>query len=142
MDNAFHKRQVHSLIIMSKVNPAANAFEHIDPDAGIFEHILAAEIVKLFNAVFFNLFATGNAQLLFGRHFGRQAVAIPAQPALNLFAVHGLKTCYNIFDIRHHNMPIVRRSVGKRRAVIKDKFSGTIAVVHRFFKSFIFFPKF
>lgn len=49
---------------MTEIHPAADALKHLDPDAGIFENVRAAEIVKLFDAVFLNLFAAGNAKLL------------------------------------------------------------------------------
>ena len=54
----------------------------------------------------------------------------------------GLKTGHDILNIRNHNVAVVRRAVGKRRAVIKDKLGGTVAVVNGFFKSVVFFPEF
>ena len=141
VDDAFHKRQIHGLVIVTEIHPAADALKHLDPDAGIFENVRAAEIVKLFDAVFLNLFAAGNAKLLFGRHFGRQTVAVPPQTPLDLFAVHRLITGDNVFNVRNHNMSVVRRTVGKRRAVVKNEFGGTVAVVNGFFKSFVFVPE-
>ena len=142
MNDAFHKRQIHGFVIVGKIYPAADPLEHIDPDVGIFQYVLTAEIVEFFNPELFDLFAAGNAELLFRRHFGRQAVAVPAQAAFNLFAAHGLKTGDHVFDIRHHDVPVVRGAVGKRRSVIKNELGRAVAVMNRFFKSFVFFPEF
>ncbi len=84
---------------MVKINPAADTLKHIHPNAGIFQYVGTAEIIKFFNAVFFNLFAAGNAKLFFGRHFSREAVAVPPQTAFDFFAVHGLETGDNVFHI-------------------------------------------
>ena len=141
MNNTFHKRQVHSFVVMIEINPAANTLKEFYPNSGIFQNIRTAEVVEFFHAVGFNLFASGNAELFFSCHFRRKSVAVPPQTTFYFFAIHSLKTRHHVFNIRHHNVSVVWSAVGKRRSVIKHKFCCAVAVMHRLFKSFIFFPE-
>ena len=126
---------------MAEINPAADALKHIDPNSGILQNVGTAKIIKLFNSEFLNLLASGNAKLFFGRHFGRKAVTVPAKATLDFFTVHGLKAGDHVLNIRDHYMAVVRRAVGKRRAVIEYELGGTVTITYGFFKSLVFFPK-
>jgi len=77
--------------------------------------------VKLGHAVIEDRLAAREVQFLFRMQFGRQAVAVPAEAAVDRLAAHGLKARDQILDEAGDQMAVVRQAVGKGRAVIEHE---------------------
>ena len=67
-------------------------------------------------------------------------MSIPAESAFHLETLHGFETRNHVFDITSQKMSIVRKPVGKWRAVIEDKFVRGAPLVDAGLKSAILSP--
>ncbi len=79
-------------------------------------------VVELVHAEVQNRLAPGHPEVALSLYLRRQAMAIPAKAALDSLAAHGLIARHQVFDVSRHNVAIVGQSIGKRRAVVEDKF--------------------
>jgi hypothetical protein len=61
-----------------------------------------------------------DAELLLGLHLGGQAVAVPAEAALDALAAHGLVAGDDVLDVAGQQVAVVRQAVGEGRAVVED----------------------
>ena len=68
----------------------------------------------------------GEAELLLRLDLGRQAVAVPAEPALDPAAAHGLVAGHHVLDVAGQQVAVVRQAVGERRAVVEDVLVGAV----------------
>ena len=68
--------------------------------------------------------APGDAELLLGCHLGGQAVAVPAEPALDPVAAHGLVAGDHVLHVAGEQVAVVGEAVGERRTVVEDVLVG------------------
>ena len=62
-----------------------------------------------------------------GMQLGRQAVAIPAEAALDHLAAHGLVARHEVLHEAGDDVPVVRQAVGERRPVVEDELRRALA---------------
>ena len=73
----------------------------------------------------------GDAELLLGLDLGGQAVAVPAEAALDPLAAHRLVAGHGVLDEAGEQVAVVRQAVGERRAVVEHVLVGVGAPVDR-----------
>ena len=71
------------------------------------------------------------AELLLGLDLGRQAVAVPAEAALDPPATHGLVARHDVLDVAGQQVPVVGQPVRERRAVVEDVLVGPVGPASR-----------
>ena len=64
--------------------------------------------------------APGQAELLLGRHLGGEAVAVPAEAALDAPSPHGLEAGDGVFHESREEVAVVGEPVRKGGPVVKD----------------------
>ena len=69
----------------------------------------------------------GDAELLLGLDLGGQAVAVPAEAALDPAAAHRLVARHDVLDVAGEQVAVVRQAVGERRAVVEDELVGAVS---------------
>ena len=93
------------------------------------QHRFPGDRVERGDAHLVDLALVGDAQLPFGLKLGGQSVGVPAEPALHLLAAHGLVAREQVLGVAGEKMPVVRKAVGERRAVVEDPLLASGAVV-------------
>ena len=73
----------------------------------------------------------GDAELLLGVDLGRQAVAVPAEAALDALAAHRLVARHGVLHEAGQEVAVVRQAVGERRPVVEDELVGVGAPANR-----------
>src|SRR5262249_10940003 len=81
-------------------------------------------VVELGHAEVLDLAPPREAELAFGLDLGRQAVAIPTEPALDPVAAHRLVAGDGVLHVAGEKVAVVREAVGEGRAVVEDEFVG------------------
>ncbi|GMA85749.1 hypothetical protein GCM10025868_09990 [Angustibacter aerolatus] len=67
-----------------------------------------------------------DAQLLLGLDLGGQAVAVPAEPALDAAPAHRLEARHDVLHVPGQQVAVVRQAVRERRAVIEDELVAAV----------------
>ena len=83
-------------------------------------HDLAAVGVELVEAVADDGLATGEPELLFSGHLGRETVAVPAEAALDAVAAHRLVAGDGVLHEAGEEVAVVGEPVRERRPVVED----------------------
>jgi hypothetical protein len=104
-----------------KGNPAGLPRDIPLPFPGVALHRLAASGVELGDAEREDRVAAGDADLFLHFQLCRQAMAIPAEAALNMAAPHGLIARDEILHESGREVSVVRKTVRERRTVIEDE---------------------
>ena len=120
--HAFHEAFVHGAVGSFEAHPAGGAIDVKFPLVCIALHRELALGVEFFDAIFEDRRPAEDLDFLFNLKFRRQAVAIPAEPAIDMAAAHRLVSRYDILHEAGGDVPIVREAIGERRAVVKDEF--------------------
>ena len=81
--DALHVGEVEGLVVVVEVDPAGLAGDVALPLVGVAQHAGAAGVVELVDAELGDRRMPGDAELLLGLDLGRQAVAVPAEAALD-----------------------------------------------------------
>ena len=75
-----------------------------------------------------------DAEFLLDDDLGRQAVAVPAEAALDALAAHRLIARHDVLDVAGQQVAVVRQAVGERRAVVEHElvvlFASTVGGRH------------
>ena len=140
--DGLHVVRVHGLVVVVEIDPAAHTGHSLAPFAGVAEHDLAAVLVELCNAVVLNLLLAGDLKLLLHLVFYRKSVAVPSEAAVNQLSLHGHIAWINIFYSTRNKVSEVRKSSGKRRAVVEYIFIASFPLLHRLLENIILFPEF
>ena len=119
--DALHVGEVQRLVVVVEVDPARLPPHVVAPFAGVAQHGLAAGLVELLDAHRGDVGLAGDAEDPFGLHLGGQPVAVPAEPALYLLALHGAKARHQVLDVPGDQVPVVRQPVGERRPVVEHE---------------------
>ncbi len=125
--DALHVREVHRLVGVLEVDPARLARHVALPGVGRPLHELAAVGVEVVDAVGDHGLAARELELLFCRHLGREAVAVPAETALDAMAAHRLEAGDGVLDEAGQEMAVVGQPVREGRPVVEDVL-GVLAV--------------
>ena len=126
-----HEVGVHGLVAVVEVDPARLAGDVLLPLVGVLQHGGGAVLVELGQAHVLDLALVGDAQLLLRLELGGQAVAVPAEHAVDLLAAHGLVARDDVLDVARQQVAVVRQAVGERRAVVEDVLFVAVALVDR-----------
>ncbi len=113
--DAFHVVQVEGLVVVVEVDPPGLARHVVAPLVGVLEHGLAARVVELGDAHRLDLALVRDPQLLLGLDLGGHAVRVPAEPALDVLAAHGLVARDDVLGVAGQQVPVVREAVRERR---------------------------
>ena len=126
-----HVAGVEGLVAALEVDPARLAGDVVLPLLGVLEHRLLRLRVEGADAHLLDLALLGDAELLHRLELGRQAVRVPAEDAVDLLAAHRLEPREEVLRIAGQQMPVVRKPVGERWAVVEDPLVGALALRDR-----------
>ena len=119
---ALHVGEVHGPVVVVEVDPARRTVDVVLPVGAELHDRGAAVLVEAGDAVFQDVAAAGELQLGLRMQLRRQAVAVPAEPALDLSAAHRLVARHQVLHEAGDDVPVVREPVGEGRPVIEDVF--------------------
>jgi hypothetical protein len=122
-----HEGRVHRLVVVDEVDPPRLARDVAVPAVGVLHDRSAARLVEVVDAVLGDGHVAGDAQLALGLHLGRQAVAVPAEAALDAAAPHGLVAGDRVLHVPGQQVAVVGQPVGERGPVVEDVL---VAAVH------------
>ena len=129
--DALHVGGVQRLVVVVEVDPAGLPGHVVAPLVGVAQHRFAAGLVELLDPHRDDLGLAGDAEQALGLDLGGQAVAVPAEPALDPAALHGAEPRHHVLDVAGDQVPVVRQAVGERRAVVEDELVCQRALLHR-----------
>ncbi len=122
--DGFHVVGVERLVVVREVDPAGLTRDVALPVHRVLQHRRPAGVVELVHAEFEDLRLRGDAELLLRLDFGRQAVAVPAEPALDPATPHGLVARNQVLHVAGQQVAVVRQAVRERRAVVEHELVG------------------
>jgi hypothetical protein len=126
--DGLHEGDVHRLVVVVEVDPAAHAGDGLAPLLDIGQHHGAARLVEDVHARGRDVRGAGKAQLLLRERLDGQAVAVPAEAALHEMSAHGLVARGDVLDGAGEQMAVVRQAGGEGGAVVEDVFLGVLVV--------------
>lgn len=118
--HTLHKIQVHSLIIVPKIDPSPSASNNLLPFLHIASNNAPAGLVVLTDPHFHNLFAARDVELLINLVLDGEAVAVPAEAARDVVAGHRLVARDDVLDGAGEYVAVVREAGGEGGAVVED----------------------
>src|SRR6185503_19072034 len=121
-----HVVGVERLVVVLEVDPAALAAHVGLPYVGVLQDGLTAYGVELLDAQLDDLGLGLQAQHTLRLELGRQAVSVPAEPALDPAPAHGLVARDQVLDVSGEQVTVVRQAVGERRAVVEDELVAAV----------------
>ncbi len=121
-----HVTGVERLVVVVEIDPAGLPGDVLLPFPGIGEHGCPAGLVELVDAEVEDLRLAGDAELLLGLDLRRHAVRVPAETALDALSAHRPVPRDDVLHIAGEEMPVVRKAVRERRAVVEDVFVAAV----------------
>ena len=103
-----HERQVKGLVVVVEVDPPGLPGDVGAPFAGVAQHRVAAGVVEYPDTHLLDLGLVGDVELTLDLEFGRQAMGVPAEPALHLVAAHRPVARDDVLDISGQQVAVVR----------------------------------
>ncbi len=119
--DALHEGEVEGLVVVVEVDPARLAGHVVAPLVRVAHDRGAAHLVELLDAERLDLGLHLEAEFALGLDLGRQAVAVPAEPALDPATEHGLQARHRVLDVAGEQVAVVRQTVGEGRTVVEDE---------------------
>ena len=138
--DGLHEARIHRLVAVVEIHPARLAGDVFLPLVRVAQHRGRAVLVEGAHAHLFDASAVLDAQLLLRLQFGGQAVAVPAEDASDLLALHGLVARDDVLDVARQQVTVMRQAVGEGRAVIKDIFLVALAGANGFVEGAVLLP--
>ena len=126
---------------MVEVDPAAHARHGTAPFADVAHDHGAAGFVERGDAVFADPVGAGDAEGLLGERLDGEAVAVPAEAALDMLATHRLVARDDVLDCAGEQMAVVRKTRGERRAVVEDEGVAVLRLLQALRKSVVLLPE-
>ena len=117
-----HVVEVHGLVVVLEIDPAGLTGDRLLPLLGVLEHRGAAVLVETLDAVVDDRRPATDGKVLLGFHLGGEAMAVPAEAALDPLALHGLVPGHHVLHVAGEQVTVVREAVGERRTVVEDVF--------------------
>ena len=139
--DGLHEVGVHRAVLVVEVDPAAHALDGLAPLGGVAQHDAPAGLVELRHAVGLDLRLARDAELLFHLVLDGQAVAVPAEAALDALSFHGLVARKDVLDGAGREVAEVGQPRGKGRAVVEHELGRVPAVLDRAVKGVVFAPE-
>ena len=139
--DGLHVVHVHRAVAVAEIHPTAHALHDGLPLFRVTQHDAAAGLVELVDAVVLDLLLAGQLQLLLHLVFDRQAVAVPAERPLAVFAAHGLVARDHVLDGAGEDVPVVGQTGGEGRAVVEQELGVALAVLHGLLEDAVLFPE-
>ena len=107
------------LVIVVKIDPAAQALDSGSPLRGVTHDDSAALFIVFVNAKLLHGSFAGDAQLLVDLVLDGEAMGIPTKSALNMVSLHRPVAGNNVFDRGGEKMAIVRQTRSKGRSIVE-----------------------
>ena len=139
--DGLHVGEIHGLVVVVEIDPAAHAGDGFAPLGDVGEDHGAAGFVELADAGGEDVRGALEAELVLGEGFDGQAVAVPAEAALDVVAAHGLVAGGDVLDGAGEEVAVVGEAGGEGRAVEEDEGGGAGAVGEGFFEGVVFLPE-
>mmetsp|Transcript_41792 Transcript_41792/g.110426 ORF Transcript_41792/g.110426 Transcript_41792/m.110426 type:complete len:1093 (+) Transcript_41792:362-3640(+) len=117
--DALHVAELHGLVVVVKVDPAAEARDDVPPLLGVLLHDAAALLVVLVDAHLHDVGASPDLELRVDDALDRDAVAVPAEAPLHVVAALVRVARDDVLDRAREDVAIVRQPGGERRAVVE-----------------------
>ena len=115
-----HVGEVHGLVVVLEVDPPGLTGDRLLPLTRIAQDRFSARGVEAFDAVLDYVGPPGDRKVLHGLHLGRQAVAVPAEAAVDPVATHGLVPGHDILHVAGQEVAVVGQPVGEGWTVVED----------------------
>ena len=138
--NGFHVIGIQSCVGIFEVHPASKPRQLFFPLGCVPENTFSALGVEGFHPHHFNVFATSEAKFFFNFVLHRKTVTVPTIRTRNVITPHGGVTRHRVFQGLAKNMPVVRKSVRKRRSIEKYELGFTKTLFYRTFENILTLP--
>ncbi len=125
-EHALHVVEVERLVVVLEVDPPGLRADVLLPVLRVPQHRRAAGVVELGDAERLDLRLVRDPELLLGLDLGGQAVAVPAEAALDPAAAHRLVAGHDVLDVARQQVAVVRQPVGEGRAVVEDELVAAV----------------
>ncbi len=140
-EHALHEGEVHGLVGVLERDPPRLASHIALPGVGGALHDLAAVGVELVETVGDHRLPAGKPELLLSGHLGREAVAVPAEAALDAMAEHRLIARDGVLHEAGEEMAVVGQPVRERGPVVEDVLGLRSVQGHRRLEGAVRLPK-
>lgn len=117
--NWLHEVEIHSLIIVLKVNPSAKTTNNLFPLSRVTHNYISATLIVLFNSHLHYLPLMSNLQLFIDLVLHWQTVAVPPEPSLNIVACLGGISTNHIFNSTSCYMTVMWSACRERRSIVE-----------------------
>ena len=117
--HGLHEAEVHRLVVVVEVDPAAHARNRLAPFGDVLEHHRAALLVELVYAERLDLVRARDAKRVLREGLDRESVSVPPEAALDVLAAHRLVARDDVLDRAREEMPVMRKAGGERRPVVE-----------------------
>ena len=138
--DALHVGEVEGLVVVLEVDPAGLPGDVLLPLLGVAEHGVAARLVEGVDPHLEDVVLAGDAEQPLGLDLGRQAMAVPAEPPVDLAARHRAEARHDVLDVAGQQVPVVGQAVGERRAVVEDELAVSGGAPDRLFERAVGVP--
>ena len=115
-----HKVQIHSLIIILKINPPPGPRNHLLPLPDIPRNNLPTLLIILPNPHLQHILPRLDPQFQVNLVLYRQPVAIPPEPPRHMMPRHRLVASHYVLNRAGEDVAVVRQAGGEGRAVVED----------------------
>ena len=123
------------------VRPVTHALGHTFPFALVLPHAFLALLDEGLDAVLFDILLAVHAEQFFHFQLDGKPVRIPARLAQDVLALHGLIAGDDILHHAGEDMPDVRLSVRRGRAVVKGKLLVPLVALHALPEHVVLLPE-
>ncbi|CAB4367460.1 unannotated protein [freshwater metagenome] len=120
--DAFHIRGIKRLVVVFKINPSCLTSDIPLPLVGVAQNTGTTCVVELVNSESGNRRMPGDAKFFFCFYFCRKTVTIPTESSVHVATAHCLISRNGIFDESGQKVTVMRHSVRKWWAIIKNEF--------------------
>ena len=140
-DDGLHEGDIQRLIVIFEVDPACLTGYILFPFSGVAKDRGASFCVERSNTHLFNFFFLGDPQLTHSFQLRRETVGVPTKATVHFLTTHGLVAREQVFGVASEKVTVVRKTIGKRRAVIKDPLVPIGTLFYGCLEGVVFFPK-
>ena len=136
-----HEAEVHRLVVVVEVDPAAHARYGLAPFADVLEHHRAALLVELVDAELLDFGRTRDAERHLRERLDRKTVGVPAEASFDVLSAHRLVARHDVLDRAREQVPVVRQSRRKGRPVVELVALLAFVLLQRLLESPVLLPE-
>ena len=136
-----HEAEVHRLVVVVEVDPAAHAGDGLAPFGDVAQDHRAALLVELVHPEVADAGGAVDAERLLGEGLDGEAVGIPAEAALDVLSAHRLVARDDVLDRAGEQVAVVRKAGGERRAVEEDELLAALGLREGFAERVVLLPE-